>query len=257
VRCVLGKIDRYRAALSEVEDWDRFLMANSGLPGPRGNIELAMAAAGLATRGSIDRWLALDENAAPTNTPEEFLAFCGTLALGRLVAEGDVSLTELRQRASDGRWRTREGVAMALQMVGDHTFDRLVEEMEVWAAGNYLEQRAAAAALCEPRLLTTSDRVGRVLEILDTITSTMRETTERQSSQFKTLRQGMGYCWSVAVAAAPEIGKPYIENWVGADDPDVRWIMRQNLSKKRLERMDAAWVADQRDRLGSAGTASG
>jgi hypothetical protein len=27
------------------------------------------------------------------------------------------------------------------------------------------------------------------------------------------------------------------------EDWDVRWIMKQNLSKKRLARMDAEWVA--------------
>ena len=28
-------------------------------------------------------------------------------------------------------------------------------------------------------------------------------------------------------------------------DPDIRWIMRENLKKNRLVGMDAAWVAEQ------------
>ena len=42
---------------------------------------------------------------------------------------------------------------------------------------------------------------------------------------------GLGYGWSVAVAAQPLIGKPYMARWVVSDDPDIRWIMRQNLKK--------------------------
>ena len=38
-----------------------------------------------------------------------------------------------------------------------------------------------------------------------------------------------------------------MEKWLESEDPDVRWIMRENLKKSRLARMDAAWVA----RLGS------
>jgi hypothetical protein len=31
--------------------------------------------------------------------------------------------------------------------------------------------------------------------------------------------------------------------WFSSDDPDVRWIMRENLGKQRLVHVDAAWVA--------------
>jgi hypothetical protein len=57
------------------------------------------------------------------------------------------------------------------------------------------------------------------------------------------LRQGLGYCWSVAVAALPEEGKPLMEKWCADPDPDIRWIMRENLRKNRLVRMDPAWSA--------------
>jgi hypothetical protein len=41
-----------------------------------------------------------------------------------------------------------------------------------------------------------------------------------------------------------------MEKWIGSDDKDVRWIMKQNLKKKRLIRMDEDWVAAQLERLG-------
>ena len=57
---------------------------------------------------------------------------------------------------------------MALQRWGDADMAGLLAAMTDWAAGNPLEQRVAAAALCEPRLLrqTVSTR-PRFCEILD------------------------------------------------------------------------------------------
>jgi hypothetical protein len=243
----MAKTDEYREALTEETNWDTYLLSHSGLPGPRGNIELGTVAGELASRDQIRRWLEWDAQRAPTNTPEEFLAFCGVLGLGRLVAAGDHGvLAEIRTWASDPRWRVREGVAMALQSVGDADFEHLLTEMRAWASGTRLEQRAAAAALCEPRLLLPG-RVGDVLDVLDDITSSIPARDDRHSDDFKALRKGLGYCWSVAVAADPMLGKPEMERWTGNDDPDIRWIMRENLRKKRLVRMDPEWVAHQLD----------
>ena len=33
-----------------------------------------------------------------------------------------------------------------------------------------------------------------------------------------------------------------MERWFLSDDQDVAWVMRENLRKKRLTRLDAAWV---------------
>lgn len=243
----MAKADAYREALTEDTNWDAYLLSHSGLPGPRGNIELGTVVGELASRDQIRRWLEWDARRAPTNTPEEFLAFCGVLGLGRLVAEGDRGLlAEIRTWASDTRWRVREGVAMALQRVGDVDFERLLAEMKRWASGTRLEQRAVAAALCEPRLLIPG-RVGDVLDVLDAITSSIPVRDDRRSDDFKALRKGLGYCWSVAVAADPTLGKPAMERWMSSDDPDIRWIMRENLRKKRLERMDSEWVTHQLD----------
>jgi hypothetical protein len=38
------------------------------------------------------------------------------------------------------------------------------------------------------------------------------------------------------------VGKSLMEKWFASPNPDIRWIMRENLKKKRLERVDAAWV---------------
>ena len=55
----------------------------------------------------------------------------------------------------------------------------------------------------------------------------------------------------MAAAALPEAGKPLMEKWLANADPDVRWIMRENLKKNRLVRVDAAWVDRWRARDGA------
>jgi hypothetical protein len=51
------------------------------------------------------------------------------------------------------------------------------------------------------------------------------------------LRQALGYCWSVAIVGAPEVGMPMFEKWMRSEDPDVRWIVRENLKKDRLRKI--------------------
>ena len=246
----MSKMEEYREALRALDNWDSFLLQESGLPGPRGNIELARAVAEEGDEELFLRYLAYDEQRAPTNSQEEFLAFCGVLGLGRLLAEGRMEwLATLRECASDGRWRTREAVAMALQRWGQTDMHLLLREMEVWSKGSPLEQRAAAAALCEPCLLKDRDDPRRVLQVLDGITASIEGVEDRTSDQFKALRKGLGYCWSVATVAFPEEGKKLMEKWLASEDADVRWIMKENLRKKRLERMDMGWVQKCREIL--------
>ena len=139
---------------------------------------------------------------------------------------------------------------MALQRWGRVDMPALLKEMRAWSKGGFLEQRAAAAALCEPDLLSEAEAVRQVLAILDGITASMVEAQDRKSDDFKALRKGMAYCWSVAAAALPGEGKAAMQRWFDSDDPDVRWVMKENLKKKRLERMDAKWVAQARKQLG-------
>ena len=242
----MSRADEYRVTLRALEsaEWEAFLLAESRLPGPRGNLELAQAVADDGDQDLFLRLAAYDVDRAPTNTPGEFLAFCGVVGLGRLLAEGRMDhLPKIRAAASDPRWRLREAVAMALQRWGRADMPALVKEMGIWAQGNRLEQRAAAAALCEPDLLRDAGQARTVLGVLDRITASVVSAPDRKTEAFRALRKGLGYCWSVAVTALPEEGKPAMERWLACEDADVRWIMRENLRKARLERMDRDWVA--------------
>lgn len=246
----MSKVDTYREHLRQMCDWESFLLVESGLPGPRANLELARAAADEGDEAQFARWLAVGPGEGPTNTPGEFLAFCGALGYGRLLAEGDgAALDVVRRAANDPRWRVREAAAMALQRWGEADMAALLDEAGRWAAGTRLEQRAVAAGLCEPALLTDEATARRVLGVLDALTAGARGAADRHSTEFVALRQALGYCWSVAAVAAPERGRALMEKWLADDDPDVRWIMRENLGKARLLRMDAEWTARQLARV--------
>jgi hypothetical protein len=246
----MGKREAYVEQLKSVQDWETFLKKHSGLPGPRGNLELAQAAADAGSRRQFKEWLRYDEASAPVNTPGEFVAVCGVIGYGRLLAEGESSeLQLLRKWASDGRWRLREAVAMAMQRYGERDMEAMLTGVEAWARGSPLEQRAAAAAVCEPRLLVGPRHARRVLRMLDRITGSLARAQDRRGEDHRALRQGLGYCWSVAIVALPEAGKPMLEKWAASGDPDVQWVVRENLKKARLVRMDRRWVAAMQARL--------
>jgi hypothetical protein len=246
----MSKVDDYRDILRGLDSWEPFLLAESNLPGPRANLELAFAVALEGEEADFLSFSNLDEESAPANSKKEFLAFCGVLGLGYLVARGQRQhLVRLRMSASDPRWRIREAVALGLQEYGRQNMDGLLGEMESWMGGNLLERRAVIAAVCEPGLLENPEHTGRVFEFLDWITASLMEVEDRKTKDFKILRKGLAYTWSVAVAAQPEVGKGYMEKWVCSEDETIRWIMKQNLKKKRLVRMDSEWVAAQLELL--------
>ena len=145
----MSKITDYRETLKKLDDWIPFLKKESGLPGPRGNLELAHAVAQEGNKKQFERLLSFQ---AEENTPEVFLVFCGVLGLGKLAVSEPKLFGVLRGYASDTRWRVREAVATGLQLSGDQDMDLLLKEMQKWSQGNWYEKRAAAAALAEPRL---------------------------------------------------------------------------------------------------------
>jgi hypothetical protein len=210
-------------------EWGAYLAERSGLPGPRANLELADVFAEIASRDVI---LAFAESS------DEYERICGTEALGRLLLEGEDVEPLMRERASDDSWRVREGAARALQIVGDADPARLRVIVGTWmtARAPYV-QRAALAAICEPRLLRTSDAQAAAFAACELATGAVETSKDRTDAAVRNLRQALGYCWSVAIAADPVRGLPAFETLRASTDPDVQWIVASNLTKKRLQRL--------------------
>jgi hypothetical protein len=115
----MTKVEDYNLALSTLNDWIPFLKANSNLPGPRGNLELADAAAHSSTIHQMELMLSEDSPEVVENSPEVFVVFCGVVALGVYFTPGNnQQISTLKHYANDSRWRIRESVAMALQEIG-------------------------------------------------------------------------------------------------------------------------------------------
>lgn len=227
----MARRDAYRAELRALRpaDWASYLRTHSGLPGPRANLELAQAVAEEATPEQLDSLLATDE---------EYLVLCATIGLGRLLADGAEQAGErLRSYATDARWRVREGVAMGLQRLGDADLPRLLDLATSWAQDpDPLVQRAAVAGICEPRFLKRPGAAARAIGICEHLTQQIaaQPRGERRDGTVRTLRQALGYCWSVAVAADPDTGLPRFQRLTASHDPDVAWIARENAKKARL-----------------------
>jgi len=247
----MGKVDTYKEILKNLPNWDEYLLKESRLPGPRANLELLQAVVSVGTEDIFIKYLDFDSINPSINTPQEFLAICGTVGLGKLISEGKKQfLNNLRYLASDKRWRIREGVAIALQLLGESDINLVLREMEIWRKGNLLERRAVVATLCEPKLLTQSDTVQQVLGLLDRLTEDLLGISDRKEDNFKTLRKALGYGWSVAVVADPQKGKSIMEKWFSKEDKDIRWIMKENMRKERMNRMDKIWTTKWKQTLG-------
>lgn len=216
-------------AVRDRSSWPEFLDEHSGLPGPRANIDLAMALAEVADAELVESLL---------DSGDEYRVFCGTLALGVRAAEPAVE-ARLRMLATDERWRVREAVATGLQRLGDADLAALESLVLEWAGdADPLVQRAAAAAICEPRLLRTPPSAAVAIEVCRLATTNLdgRPQSSRREPGVRSLRQGLGYCWSVAITADPGPGLAAFGALDGRD-PDVAWIISQNRRKKRLARL--------------------
>ncbi|MFC5501430.1 DNA alkylation repair protein [Lysinimonas soli] len=211
-----------------------FLTRNSGLPGPRGNLELADAFA---------EWAPAEVILELADSDDEYLRFCGTEAIGRLIREHphDAALLEtIRWRAGDERWRVREAAARALQIVGDADRGLLRRIVAEWVeADDALVQRAAIAAICEPRLLSDDPTRAAALAACASTTRWLsrQPLPTRRDAALRVLRQALGYCWSVAIAASPVAGISAFSELETSDDPDVAWIVASNAKKARLRRV--------------------
>lgn len=257
----MSKKDDYKHALAALFDdflksgsEDRiraYLITNSNLPGRRANLELAAAFADVAAEFVTSeperlwrfcRALAeISPDMAPVNNPAEFLPFCGTCALGAIGAVSSAffqdALSRLHELATDPRWRVREAVAMGIQRLLEKQSRKTLKELETWiVSDNWLAMRAVAAGVAEPLVLSNAQTAREALTLHKKIFDRILRSNERKSETFKVLRKGLSYTVSVVVAAIPADGLAYLQQLIRihSHDPDILWILKNNLKKNRL-----------------------
>ena len=62
----------------------------------------------------------------------------------------------------------------------------------------------------------------------------IQKNLDRKSEEFKILKKGLGYTFSLIVLANPKEDFKYLEYLIETNDPDILWIIKSNLSKNRL-----------------------
>jgi hypothetical protein len=65
----ITKSEVYKTELHELTDWDEYLLKESGLPGPRGNIELAQVVADEGNCKLFECYHGYTAEKASTNSP--------------------------------------------------------------------------------------------------------------------------------------------------------------------------------------------
>lgn len=228
----------------------RYIIANSNLPGPRGNLELASAfeetISSQISKDSVEELWELcsfmsniSAEEAPVNDPKEFIAFCGTRGLGAIGAAlpeyQEKTLFRLRTLAQDSRWRMREAVAMALQKLLSNSDIRIRKELENWIEqGDWLVLRGVVAGIAEPSLMKDVGFAKWALEVHVKVFDRLGVSSNRKSDEFRILRKALGYTLSVVVKAVPSTGFQLLEELIKKENADIKWIVKENLKKKRL-----------------------
>jgi len=194
----------------------------------------------------LDGWAALPPTVAPGSDPRVMAPATAVLTYGAVGAARpdwrDDELRKLRRAAGDSRWRVREMVAAGLQRLLAADWAPTCSALRAWpAVGEPLLARAAAAAVAEPALLTSPERAANALAIQEAATEVLRAVplAGRRAPDVRTLRQALGYTWSVVVAADPATGFPALHRLCATADADLRWIARENARKTRLARWPA------------------
>jgi hypothetical protein len=243
-----------------------YVMSNSNLPGPRANLELADAFSGAlrdyAQKEGKRCWalcmkmIEATAEEGPVNTPEEFVPFCGAVGIGSIGSTQPVffdhAIVTLRALAKDSRWRMREAVRMGLQRLAATRPRDTLMAIENWIGeGDWLEMRAIAATVAEPSLLRDEEMATWALKLHRKIFDRALEMQGGKTDQFLVLRKALGYTLSVVVRAAPREGFEFMAQLLASQDEDVKWILKENVKKKRLERNFPNEVAEIKQLLAS------
>jgi hypothetical protein len=245
-----------RALTGNQRPLEFYLREQSRLPGPRANLELVNDFSHLIAahtkeqpdnvRTLLDYLISDEQKKVVSNTPSEFVVMCGVVAYGLCAVAQPawrVEVFELLDRyACNPCWRVRQGVEMAFQhLLTDATRETISYLVFMATRGNFYQQRASIAAIAEPSLLFNPDTLNAALSILSSILERLRSTptVDRKREDFRVLRQTLGYAVSVITAATPEKGFALMRTCAAWGDPDVVWILRENLKKKRLAKFVA------------------
>ncbi len=227
-----------------------------GCRGPRGNLELIAALAAFADERVLMRWSEMSPTEAPGDQPAVVLVCAGVVGLGRFVLGRPDILALLHERARDPAGGCVRPWPWHFQDAGRADPAVVVDLLGPWVTDPHpLVQRAVVAALCEPALLRepTVAIAGRGGAWTRSRTRSWPARTVVHRTSGCCARRSATAGASPS-SAAPVVGTTTFDRWIAIDDPDVRWIVRENIRKARLRSLEAAWLASAQRRAGLPGS---
>lgn len=231
----------------------QYLKENSNLPGARANLQLLYSFSKTATDSDIMDCLNHIKTGTE-NSPEEFLGMCGIVGYAvKNKNNNELVIETIRKYASHKSWRIREAVAMGIQEISEENMQATLKNISKMQVGNFYEKRAVVAGLCEPKLLKDIKVANTVISILKEITETFNHNNKLADDE-ESLRKALAYGWSVAIVHAPVNGKKAFEKLLETESKHIKWIIKENLKKNRLIKMDTDWVKKMEKRLTPAST---
>lgn len=236
----------------------KYLEENSGLPGPRGNLELAFTFGDFcreyAEKYRKEVWdmclqFSESEILDLKDDPSVFTPFCGILGLG---AAGSLSgqrcrkaFKQLRPLSSHSNWRIREAVPKAINSMLFTQTDVVLDEIRGWIGeDNWLPMRSVAAGMIESGKIADETLARQALELHHEILIKVHENFRQKDDAFTALRKGLAFTLSVAVMSLPGPGFELMRSLLKLGDSNIEWIIRENLKKSRLLKNFPAEVAE-------------
>ena len=239
-------IEEITHLLNDEKTLEKYLIENCNLPGTRTNLELIFAFAEVFRKKQIlKKWLLITANIADANNPQSFLPMCALVCFGKLYVEtsDEEILGYLKKFSNDSRWRIRECVAFAFQIIGEKNFRELEHIFTDWfPAANNLEKRAMLVALAHPPLLN-KESAAHAIDITDRILSQFDEGPD-----IDILKKSLEFVISVYTVANPVLGFRLLEKWIGKGK-SFNSIIKSNLNKNRLVKNFPEQVAKYKSML--------
>ncbi len=257
-----------RSAAEELAtSWDRliadgspgslteFLVTNSGLPGPRGNLTLAAEASRLIAmdwatkrgflKGLIIGWLA---------SGDEYLLFVTHSAIGHVLSgnpeEVEWAVPILYEANFSPLWRAREGVTFALEALLEDRSDLALSLIDKWCKPrDPIVVRNSIVALAHPTQLRRNNAQLDALERYNGVGMEIVAKVIDPGDDVKMLAKSLGFTLSVA-AETDEGYLDEFENWIDGNIKAWRSIIKENLTKARIAKKYPSHIEALLKRLG-------
>ncbi len=218
-----------------------FISSHSGLPGPRGNLTLALETSRLISsswmkQSGFLRSLLMDWS----SSKDEYLMFVAHMALGHVLAgnpEEAVWIIPILYNANfTPLWRAREGVTFALEALLEHRKVFALELIDSWCSSrNPVIIRNVVVALAHPTQIRGNRDQFEALERYNAVGMVLVANALDRTPEIELLSRSLGFTISVAA----EVDVSYfeqIEGWISQGVKPWRAILKENLGKARISK---------------------